>query len=710
MPVEDHSTSPPPSLGPLGELTCLAGRTFCVSGTTGQIRAGGEQGLYVEDVRVLNRLLVRIDGAQPFPLRGHLIGVGAARFTAYAPASPQEDQHPDPTLLLDRRRVVSRSLWEELRLVNFGARTRVRLEVEAGSDFAYVFDVKHGRSLAQAPAEPHAGGLRLVDGDLATALRPSVPADRVEGGVLTWEVELGARDEWTLDLLVGAEEPGRTRWPSRSWAGAHVSSGGHPEPFPRRPAVVCGDQRFSQLWTQSIEDLGSLLVPDPEAPEDAYLAAGTPWYLTLFGRDSLWTALMALPLGADLAGQALRVLARRQGTTHDPETEEAPGKIVHEIRRGALIGRGDLPPRYYGTMDATPLFVTLLSEAWRWGLPEDEVERLLPAAQAALGWLRDDADPDGDGFLEYAQTGRRGLRNQGWKDSADGVQFADGRLAEPPIALCEVQGYAYEAALRGAELLDHFGLAGADEWRSWAARLQRRFREAFWVDSPTGAYPAIALDGDKRRVDSVSSNIGHLPGTGLLGAGECALVARRLAGPDMDSGWGLRTLSGTSARFNPLSYHGGSVWPHDTAIAVAGLAASGHGEVATSLLQGLVSAAPHFDYRLPELFGGEQRFDGAAPLPYPAACRPQAWAAGSALLLARAALGLRPHVPAGRLVLRPLWPTPFAQLRLRGIELGGGRLDVSIERDRGVTVHEAPPGLHVEVEGPARMPAERRGL
>jgi glycogen debranching enzyme len=477
MPVDDTSTRPRPSQGPVGEITCLAGRTFCISGTTGQIRAGGEQGLYLDDVRVLNRLLVRIEGAQPFPLRGHLLGIGAARFTGYAP--PRNEERPDPTLLLDRRRVVSASLWEEFRLVNYGREAlRVRFEVEAGSDFASVFDVKHGRSLRQALAQPHAGGLRFADGDLATNLQPSVPADRVEGRVLTWDVQLGARDEWTLGLRVGAEQSGRTRWPSRSRSG---------EPFPERPVLECADERVARLHTQSVEDLGALLVPDPDAPGDAYVAAGSPWYLTLFGRDALWTAMMALPLGAGLAGQTLRVLARRQGTAHDPETEEAPGKIVHEIRHGALAARADLPPRYYGTIDATPLFVTLLSEAWRWGLPEDEVERLLPAARAALGWLRDDADPDGDGFLEYAQAGRRGLRNQGWKDSVDGVQFADGRLAEPPVALCEVQGYAYEAALRGAELLDHFGREGGDEWRAWAARLADRFRKAFWVDSPATA-------------------------------------------------------------------------------------------------------------------------------------------------------------------------------------------------------------------------------
>ncbi|MFO8076971.1 MAG: hypothetical protein R6T85_12720, partial [Egibacteraceae bacterium] len=439
------------------------------------------------------------------------------------------------------------------------------------------------------------------------------------------------------------------------------------------------------------------LVEDPEAPGDHFFAAGSPWYLTLFGRDALWSATMALPLGLEVARGTLRALARRQGRAHDPETEEAPGKIIHEIRHGGLVEPGALPPSYWGTLDATPLFVTLVHESWCWGLADAEVAALLPAVEAALAWMERDGDADDDGFLEYRQTGQRGLANQGWKDSVDGVQFADGTLAAPPIALSEVQGYAHEAALRGAALLDHFDRPGAGRWREWAAALKTRFRSSFWIDDDDGGYPAVALDGRKQRVDSLASNIGHLPGTGLLSPGDCAAVARHLARPDMASGWGLRTLTAYSPRFNPLSYHGGSVWPHDTAIAAANLAASGQGEAASMLARSLVEVASHFDMRLPELFGGEQRRRRLEPLPYPAACRPQAWAASAVLLLLRTALGIHPDLPHDRLALSPLWPPPYRRLTVEGLRLGDGALSVTVDAEEGVTVHESPPGVRVEV-------------
>lgn len=698
-----------PGTGPLGELTCVEGQTFCISGVSGQIRPGGDQGLYIVDTRVLDTLLVFVDGHEPQVLLGRRIGANAGRFTGYSMSG--DEPGPDPALLVDRRRIVSASLSEEITLTNHAMDAReLVVELEAGTDFAYIFDVKHGQGPGAVSGEPREGGLsfRHADEAMTTFVRPAPPADEYDAGAhrLRWRVALAAGGSWTVSITVGLADEHRTLWPTRTWSSAPPKAEAD-APWPL-PALDTRDQALSDLVEQSSADLASLLVRDPEAPGDSFLAAGSPWFLTLFGRDSLWAASMTLPLSVDLAGQTLRVLARRQGRRRDPETEESPGKILHEVRHGGFAGRGDLPPLYYGSMDATPLFVTLLNEAWRWGLPPDEVEALLPAAERALGWLRDGGDPDGDGFLEYLQSGARGLANQGWKDSVDGVQFADGRLAEPPIALCEVQGYAYQAALRGAELLAAFDRPGAGEWEEWAAAMATRFRSAFWVDHPEGPYPAIALDRDKARVDSVTSNMGHLLSTGMLDSEECALVARRLAGPDMDSGWGLRTLSAASPRFNPLSYHGGSVWPHDTAIAAAGLAATGHDREAGSLLRGLVAAAPFFTFRLPELLGGDQWIPGGFPLPYPAACRPQAWAAGAALLLLRSVLGVHPHVPDGRIVLRPMTPAPFGALRVDGLAVGGGRLSMSLDADGTATVTESPAGLQVELVRPARPPEQPR--
>jgi glycogen debranching enzyme len=297
--------------------------------------------------------------------------------------------------------------------------------------------------------------------------------------------------------------------------------------------------------------------------------------------------------------------------------------------------------------------------------------------EAALGWLRDAA---GDGFVRYVDNAGV-LSNQGWKDSFDSIQFSDGRLAEPPIALCEVQAYAFAAALEGAALLDAFGRPGGDAWRDWAAGLRDRFSKEFWVEDRVGRCPAIALDGDGRPVESVTSNIGHLLGTGFLDDAETAAVVRRLAAPDMDSGFGLRTMSSRSAGFNPLSYHGGSVWSHDTAITLRGLAAVGTADaaaVATSLASGLLAAAPAFEFRLPELYGGESAGGGRRPLAYPAACRPQAWSAGAALVVLTAILGLTPDVPAGRLRLRPLRPSPVSELAVRGLQVAGQPLDLRL--------------------------------
>jgi glycogen debranching enzyme len=375
----------------------------------------------------------------------------------------------------------------------------------------------------------------------------------------------------------------------------------------------------------------------PGAPIDVFFAAGSPWYLTLFGRDSLWTARMLLPLDLEHAQGTLRTLARLAGTRVDPETAEAPGKIMHELRREEVaLDDVSLPPLYYGTIDATPLWVCLLHDAWRAGLDSEVVRALIPTAEAALRWITDYGDPDGDGFCEYIDESGHGLANQGWKDSGDSIRFSNGTIATGPVALCEMQGYAYEAAISGADLLDAYGVDGGDRYRSWAESLAVRFREAFWCGSGDDSYPALALDGAKQRVDSVTSNIGHLLGTGLLNPAEEERVARRLAAPDMDSGFGLRTMSSADGGYSPLSYHCGSVWPHDTAIVIGAMVRAGLARYAAGLVEGLLRASVAFDQRLPELWSGEGR-----PVPYPAACRPQAWSAAAAVVLAGALPAVR---------------------------------------------------------------------
>jgi glycogen debranching enzyme len=504
------------------------------------------------------------------------------------------------------------------------------------------------------------------------------------------------------------------------------------------------DRRLAALVDASADDLSCLLLADPESAPggtDLFLAAGAPWFLTLFGRDSLWAARMLLPLSIELARGTLRTLARRQGTQVDPETGEEPGKILHEIR--PLRSSGDhssLPPRYFGTIDATPLWLLLLRDAWRWGLAEHEVEQLLEPAGRALAWMRDHGDGDGDGLLEYLDRSGRGLANQGWRDSADSIRWHDGQLAEGPIALAEVQAYAYQAAWAGAELLDAFGRAGADEWRAWAERLKARFHKAFWIDGRLGQVPAVALDGHKRPVDSVTSGLGHLLGTGLLDPGQEDSVAAYLSAPELDSRFGLRTLGTDSVGFNPLGYHTGSVWPHDTAIAAAGLARAGHPGAAWSLIDGVLAAAGAFDYRLPELFAGfgrpagddpggdvsprgeeacgrrtpvqpadasgqrlrARRREAARPVPYPAACRPQAWAAAASVSFLQTLLGLEANAPAGILAASPLPDGPYP-LRVSGLQFAGQRFDIEVAAGGRAQAH-GPAGLAVRTRsGPAGM-------
>jgi glycogen debranching enzyme len=691
----DNMAATPAVAGPLGDVTCVSGQVFCISGPSGQIHGGGHHGLYIRDTRALSRLRLLINGAEPAPLLGGQT-VSTARFTASWGASADL---PDPPVFVDRRRAVSESLWEEICLTNFSWSDLVlTVELLVGADLAYIFDVKRCPSQLSARAAVEDGGVRfaLPEEQLATSVRPNPPAAEIdESGVLRWLVRLAPRLQWSVAVSVGFVDRHRSVWPTRMSSAADTPALRVARRWSRL-RVAATERAFVQLVEQSTKDIASLVVEDDDEPADAYLAAGSPWFLTLFGRDALWGASMSLPLSVGLAGQTLRVLARRQGTEQHAESEVAPGKILHEMRHGGRASHADLTPLYFGSMDATPLFVTLLGEAWRWGLPPEEVENLLPAVERALRWMDSSGDSDGDGFLEYQRLGERGLANQGWKDSHDAIQFADGRLADPPIALCEVQGYAYQAAVVGAELLDAFDRPNAQRWTAWAAALRERFRAAFWVDDDD-PYPAVALDGMKRQVDGVASNMGHLPATGLLDDVEIAHVARRLTRDDLNSGWGLRTLSADSPRFNPLSYHGGSVWPHDTAIAVYNLAVTGHGREAAALLNGLVAAAPFFGFRLPELFGGEQREPGGFPIPYPAACRPQAWSAGAALLLLRAALGLHPDVPGGRVLLQPMWPPPYRRLRVRGLRLAGGILSVTVDRDSGVTVDDAPDGLDVKV-------------
>jgi glycogen debranching enzyme len=521
---------------------------------------------------------------------------------------------------------------------------------------------------------------------------PAPDAVDVAAGGLSWHLDLPAGDTVAVRLHAAAERGDDARQAQQAGSSRGRQFAGTDRVPWSRPEVTCADPSVAPAVLRGLDDLEGLLLEDTVGGRgDLFAAAGTPWFLTLFGRDSLWTARMLMPLGTDLATSTLRALARRQGERDDPHTGEQPGRILHEVRAETLaLDTVTLPPTYYGTADATQLFVICCAEAWRWGADPAEIDDLLPAVERALGWMERQA---GEGFIRYVDTTGDGLANQGWKDSKEGVQWADGSLVEPPVALSEVQGYAYQAAMLGADLLDGFDRPGVDRWRAWARALAERFRAAFWVQDAAGRYPAIALDRDGAAADSVASNMGHLLGTGLLDAEETALVAERLSSPDLDSGFGLRTLTAASPRYSPLSYHGGSVWPHDTAIAVAGLARAGFGAEAAALVEGLFRAARHFDFRLPELYGGDRGGPVRGPMPYPAACRPQAWSAAAPLSGLVALLGLDVDVPAGTLTASPALPDSLRPLTLTGLRLGRHALDVSVDAAGRVSLETDRPGL-----------------
>jgi glycogen debranching enzyme len=693
-------------------ITVLSAPTTVLSEKDGQMRRSGAQGALHAQSRVLSQAVLEIDGAEPAPISSGLISAGTALF-ASIPRRAAEDS-ADPAAWVTRQRTVRPGVVHELVRVVGGPRAcgTARVTLRLAADLAVLTDIKAGLACPLVPMVATSSGLEWGDDRLKVQLSAPGAIVTVGGngeGQLTWHVQLASRSEdevrWQLTVhdttaVVMAPSGAPASWvriprarraePDPAPAepkepGAGTRDGGRSDPWTRVRAQSA-DSRLPRLLARSIDDALALRMVTARAPDEVFLAAGTPWYLTLFGRDSIWAARLLLPFGWELASGTLRALAAFQGKRVDPLTGEAPGKIPHELRPTSreAAHAGGLPPLYYGTIDATPLWVCLLHDAWRWGMPADEVRALLPCMNEALAWMRDHGDADGDGLLEYRDESGKGLANQGWKDSHDAIRFADGQIASPPVTLCEVQGYAHQAAIAGAELLEAFDEPGAARWRAWAARLAAAFRSSFWVTRYGGTYPALALDGAKRKVDAMTSNIGHLLGTGLLTADEESRVAEQLSHPDMNSGFGLRTMSAASGGYSPLSYHCGSVWSHDTAIAILGLVRSGHPAVAASLADGLLEAAPAFDWRLPELFSGHARAEVPWPSPYPPSCRPQAWAAAACGALIQAMLGLDVDVPAAAVRITPRrleGGLPPAPLRVDGLVAGSEKFSAGIDAD-----------------------------
>ncbi|HEY0485385.1 MAG TPA: glycogen debranching N-terminal domain-containing protein [Mycobacteriales bacterium] len=686
-----------PAVHVAGVVTLVEGSTFCISGRTGDVWADSPQGLFFRDTRILSHWRLRIGGEAAQVLTVVPDEPYRRMFVARV-ASPGSGSD----LLLERVRFVGDGMREDLRLRNLGGTpvtTTVSLEVAA--DFADLFAVKESRFELRGEVSTSCEGDALTigfhDGEQRRGVR--VHADGAHAGRdrLEFAVTLPARGDWRTSVLVNPSIDGV------EIAGTFPVGMPLEEAQPARrlrtwregsPYVETDNGQLLRTLTQSLEDLGALRIFDPDHPESVAVAAGAPWFMALFGRDSLLSSYMALPLDQTLALGTLEALAQKQGSTVDERTEEQPGRILHETRLGLDFplshGGGSV---YYGTADATPLFVVVLGELRRWGLAPERVDALLPHADRALDWCERYGDRDGDGFVEYQRMTSKGLRNQGWKDSWDGVNYADGRIAEPPIALCEVQGYTYAAYLTRSHFAHAAGDAeGAEHWGHKAGELKRRFNEQFWLEDR--GWFAIGLDGDKRPIDALTSNIGHCLWTGIVDRDKAARVAAHLLSPEMFAGWGVRTLASSMGAYNPMSYHNGSIWPHDNAIVATGLMRYGFVEEAQRIATGVLDAAALSEGSLPELFCGFDRGEYPTPLPYPTSCSPQAWAAATPVQLMRALLGVDPWVPRHQVWFAPAWPDRYGPVTIHNLRVGASRATLSVGRD-GATITGLPADVEV---------------
>ena len=686
--------------GPGDRVTLVEGSAFVICSPGGEMFPDVAHGFFFRDTRFLSRWSLRVNGEAPESLARSNQDPYAATFVARTHPKPGR---ADSNLMIERRRYVGRGMREDMIIRNFGEEPAYcAVELTYGADFSDLFAVKEGRATGEGGM-----GAENVDGEISfqhkngshrRSLHIAFSEEaELDGPTARWEVIIPSRGSWTLCQQFSCGIDGDEIEP-RWVCGQPI---GRAKPAERMaawrrsvPVVDTDHDGLRGVLNRGAEDLGALRIFDPDFPERTVVAAGAPWFMTLFGRDSLITAWMALLVDPELALGTLQTLARFQGSEVRPGNEEEPGRILHEMRFGEAstlsLGGGTI---YYGTADATPLFVMLLGEVRRWGLAREAVDELLPHADRAIEWIQKFGDRDGDGYVEYQRTSDRGLRNQGWKDSADAIRFADGRLADPPIALAEVQGYTYGAYLARAFFAAEQGdSALATELRSRAAELKTAFNRDFWLEDK--GWLAMGLDRDKKPIDALASNMGHCLWTGILDADKADLVAKKLVSPDLFSGWGVRTLGASMVGYNPISYHCGSVWPHDNAIVAAGLMRYGYVREAQRVIMAMIDAAIAQGGRLPELFSGLDRMELPLVVSYPTSSSPQAWAAASPLLMLRTMLRLDPWVPRGKVWLHPAVPEQIGRLRVGRIPLAGARVTVTVEGDE-VSVEGLPADLEL---------------
>jgi len=665
-----------------GLVKILDGNTFVVSDERGDIEASltDPTGLFSFDSRFLSKWVLTVNGERLNPLSVDDLQYYETRFFLVPGTGTV---YIDAKLSVIRQRAVSNGFHEELTILNHADKpVNLTVRIDAGCDFADLFEVKDALEKKGKYTTRTAGGRLVLAYDRgtfnrATEISATAPA-RFDKNGLTFKVRIEPHGEWKtgLDVVTARVGAGQTREAVRDPKRAQLRMKRNLERWlEEAPRVECDWDPLKATYRRSLIDLAALRFSPPIAGGHSLPAAGLPWFMTMFGRDSIFTSLQAIPFTPELAATTLRALGDWQGVRLDDFRDEDPGRILHEMRYGEMTAFEERPHSpYYGCADATPLYVVLLDEYERWTGDRALVRELEIEARAALNWIDEYADLQGTGYVWYQRRNEKtGLENQCWKDSWDSISARDGKLPGFPRATCELQGYAYDAKVRGARLAREIWKDRelADKLEKEAADLKRRFNRDFWVED--GEYFALALGPDGEKVDALASNNGHLLWSGIVDKSKAKTVAQHLLGPRLFSGWGVRTLAEGEGRYNPIGYHVGTVWPFDNSFIAWGLRRYGFKEEAATIAAGILEAAEFFDGRLPEAFGGYARSQTKYPVQYPTACSPQAWSTGTPLLLLRTMLGLEPH--GDHLVVDPALPLSIGHLELLDIPGRWGRID-----------------------------------
>ncbi|MEH1017620.1 glycogen debranching N-terminal domain-containing protein [Micromonospora sp. CPCC 206060] len=673
-----------------GYVSNLDGINFVVSDGNGDIHPSQTfpTGLFSFDTRFLSTWRLMLNGELTNALAKDDLQYFESRFFL-VPGAPAH--YVDSKISVVRHRMLGGSFTEQLIVLNHGDESAdLTVFMEIGCDFADLFEIKDVKPKTGKLATFVEGGrlhfrYRREGFVRETVISASEPA-RIDDHGLTFDIRLPPQGQWQTGLQVDAlvQAPVSSR-PSLQVHAAKVRRKMRKELaewLAKMPRLACEWEALKQAYNRSIVDLAALQYP-VWGKSGLIPAAGLPWFMAVFGRDSIFTSLQALPFAPSLARATLRTLAGTQGASFDDFREEDPGKILHEMRLGESAAFLEQPHSlYYGSADATPLFVILLDEYERWSGDAKLVRDFEFEARLALKWIDTSADLVGNGYIWYQRRNTAtGLDNHCWKDSWDSISYRDGTLPEPPRATCEIQGYAYDAKLRAARLARKVwnDPAYADELEAQAADLKRRFNRDFWIED--GEHYALALDSDGRPVDALSSNIGHLLWSGIVEPNRADSLVQHLLGPDLFSGWGIRTLAKTAARYNPIGYHVGTVWPFDNSIIAWGLWRYGYRREAALVAKAIIEASPYFDGRLPEAFAGYDREFTRYPVQYPTACSPQAWSTGAPLLFLRTMLGLEPD--GDHLTSSPALPDGIGEIALLSIPGRWGTTDITTRDQEG---------------------------